>query len=91
MPQCQSLFSAVFGFRKVTQEIFSELDVTKDEVSIFTLPKWKSEAETEEGAEVATAPLGAGPPQAAPMHGVGPSGTHRPRPSAHIFSITRKP
>ena len=26
MPQCQFLFSAVFRFRKATQEIFSELD-----------------------------------------------------------------
>src|SRR6266480_3276419 len=30
-----SLFSAVFGFRKVTQEIFSELDETKSETPIF--------------------------------------------------------
>ena len=28
-----------FGFRKVTQEIFSELDVTKANVPIFTVPK----------------------------------------------------
>src|SRR6266480_2656587 len=31
-----SLFSAVFGFRKVTQEIFSELDGTKAETPIFS-------------------------------------------------------
>src|SRR6266576_1500110 len=31
-----SLFSAVFGFRKVTQEIFSELDETKAETPIFS-------------------------------------------------------
>jgi len=30
-----SLFLAVFGFRKVTQEIFSELDETKAETPIF--------------------------------------------------------
>ena len=36
MPQCQFLFSAVFGFRKVAQEIFSELDETNCEVPIFT-------------------------------------------------------
>ena len=29
MPQCQFLFSAVFGFRNPTQEILSELDGTK--------------------------------------------------------------
>jgi hypothetical protein len=31
-----SLFSAVLCFRKVTHEIFSELDETKDEVPIFS-------------------------------------------------------
>ena len=35
MPQCQFLFSAVFGFRKVVLEIFSELDETKAKVPIF--------------------------------------------------------
>ena len=29
MPRCQFLFSAVFGFRKVTYEIFSESDEIK--------------------------------------------------------------
>ena len=32
---------------------------------------------------MATPPLGAGQPQAAPRHGVGPSGAHRPCPSAY--------
>jgi hypothetical protein len=35
MPQCQFLFSAVLCFKKVTQEIFSELDETKPKVPIF--------------------------------------------------------
>jgi hypothetical protein len=35
MPQCQFLFSAVLYFRKVTQEIFSELDETKAKVPIY--------------------------------------------------------
>ena len=78
-------------FRKVTQEIFSELDNSKAEVPIFPDTSTESKPETEEGTEVATPPLGTGPPQAAPRHGVGPSGAHRPRPSAHIFSVTRKP
>ena len=30
------LFSAVFGFRKVSKEIFSELDGTKDKVNNFS-------------------------------------------------------
>ena len=37
LTRCHSascLFSAVFGFRKVTQEIFSELDETKSQVHI---------------------------------------------------------
>ena len=51
MPQCQFLFSAVFGFRKVTQEIFSELDVTKANVPIFTVPKRRTEDETKTGSQ----------------------------------------
>ena len=35
MPQCQFLFSAVFGFRKVVLEIFSELDEPKAKVPIL--------------------------------------------------------
>ena len=62
MPQCQFLFSAVFGFRKATQEIFSELDETKAEVPIFPGAKTESKPETEEGQGLATPPLGAAPP-----------------------------
>ena len=51
MPQCQFLFSAVFGFRKVTQEIFSELDETKTEVPIFTVPKTAVRRGVEEGLQ----------------------------------------
>ena len=49
MPQCQFLFSAVFGFRKVTQEIFSELDETNCEVPIFTRRR-RSPKESRRGA-----------------------------------------
>ena len=49
MPQCQFLFSAVFGFRKVTQEIFSELDKTNCEVPIFTRRR-RSPKESRRGA-----------------------------------------
>ena len=59
MPQCQLLFSAVFGFRKVTQEIFSKLDVTKAKVSIFTVPKLNSEGESKKCTRVGTPALGA--------------------------------
>ena len=46
MPQCQFLFFTIFGFRKVTQEIFSELDVTKQS-SYF----YHAETEDREGVE----------------------------------------
>src|SRR4051794_18250359 len=77
-----SCFLLFLYFRKVVQEIFSELDETKAKVTIFPDPKTESNAETEEGVEVATLPLGACQPLVARMHGVGPSGAHRPHPSA---------
>ena len=85
MPQCQFLFSAVFGFRKVTQEIFSESDVTNVNVPIFTVPKQRTKDETKTGSRAATPYLGVACPWPAPRVGVGPSGVHRPRPLAHIF------
>jgi hypothetical protein len=41
-------------FRKVTQEIFSELDETKAKPPIFPDTKTESKAETEEGQGLAT-------------------------------------
>ena len=49
MPQCQFLFSAVFGFRKVVLEIFSELDETKAQPPIF-LSRTRSPKERRRGA-----------------------------------------
>ena len=66
MPQCQFLFSAVFGFRKVTHEIFSELDVTKANVPI--LPCRSEGPKT--GARGATPYLGAAYPWPTPRVGV---------------------
>ena len=83
MPQCQFLFSAVFGSRKAVRAIFSEFDETKAKPPIFSDPKTESKAETEKCWEVATPCLGAGHLLAAPRGGVGPSGAHRPRPSAY--------
>ena len=83
--RASSCFLLFLCFRKVTQEIFSELDNSKAEVPIFPDTSTESKAETKEGAEVATPPLGADPPLAAPRHGEGPSGAHRPRPSAYKF------
>jgi hypothetical protein len=45
-------------FRKVIQEIFSELDKTKAKPPIFSDTKTESKAEMEEGTEVATPPGG---------------------------------
>ena len=49
MPQCQFLFSAVFGFRQVVLEIFSELDETKIQGPIF-LSRTRSPKERRRGA-----------------------------------------
>ena len=45
-----SLFSAVLYFRKVVQEIFSELDETKAEVNIFSVTKTESRGESKGAA-----------------------------------------
>ena len=91
MPQCQFLFSAIFCFRKVTQEIFLELDETKAEVPIFTVPKQESEGEKKMGARVATPALGAASPWPVPRGGVAPLGGHRPRLSAYLIFASGKP
>ena len=52
------LFSAVFGFKKVSKEIFSELDGTKDKVNNFS---WGTRS-PEESRRVR--PGGLDPPQA---------------------------
>ena len=49
MPQCQFLFSTVFGFRKVVLEIFSELAETKAQCPIF-LSRTRSPEEKRRGA-----------------------------------------
>jgi hypothetical protein len=59
-------------FRKVTQEIFSELDETKAKLPIFPDIKTKSKVEMEEGQGLATPWGGVGSPLAAPPGGVGP-------------------
>ena len=74
MPKCQFLFSAVFGFRNSTQEIFSELDETKAQGLIFHWVFQNTEGETERVHEVATPPGGAAKRGARPAMG-GPLGT----------------
>ena len=70
MPQCQFLFSAIFGFRNLTKEIFSELDDSKAKVPIFHVPMQWTWREVKMGCREPTPCLGAGPGQAAPIGGV---------------------
>src|SRR6266480_97499 len=62
LTRCRSasfLFSAVFGFRKVTQEIFSELDETKAETPIFPGTFQSTKEALQPDQEVVSPPLGA--------------------------------
>jgi hypothetical protein len=72
MPQCQfpifCYFLLFLCFRKVTQEIFSELDEMKPEPPIFPGRKTKIEGETEGGQGPTT--LGGGAPPSWPRQGV---------------------
>ncbi|KAK1643631.1 hypothetical protein QYE76_061436 [Lolium multiflorum] len=70
MPKCQLLFSAVFGFRNPSKEIFSELDEIKPRGPILPRSFPKTEEETKWGHEVAG--LRRGPSHAAPACSVGP-------------------
>jgi hypothetical protein len=54
MPKCQLLFSAVFGFRNPSNEIFSELDEINAQGPILPRSFQKTEEETKWGHEVAT-------------------------------------
>ena len=54
MPKSQLLFSAVFGFRNPSNEIFSELDEINAQGPISPRSFQKTEEETKWGHEVAT-------------------------------------
>ena len=54
MPKRQFLFSFVFAFRNLTQEIFSELNETKAHGLIFHGVFQNTEEETKRGHEAAT-------------------------------------
>jgi hypothetical protein len=58
-------------FRKVTQEIFSELDKTKAERPNIKRSFQKTEGETEESQRLASPPGGAAQPLATPPYGEG--------------------
>ena len=53
------MFFAVFGFRKVTQEIFSELDGTKTRDHNFAVTTQKTERESKTGIRSASPTPGA--------------------------------
>ena len=94
LTRCHSascLFSAVFGFRKVIKEIFSELDETKSHAPIFPDTTMESKEESEEGTEAPTTGGGTGPTPGMPPHGVGPSGLQRHCPFTHINLFDGKP
>ena len=91
MPQCQFLFSAFFGFRKVLKEIFSELDDFFLEVSFYLGTFQSTEEESKTEPEGPTPPPGAGAPLAARGGGVGPTELHRLRPFAYKYPFDQKP
>ena len=72
MPKCQLLFSADFGFRNPSKEIFSELDEINAQGPILPRSFQKTEESTKWGHEVARRVGGAAPPLAARPCGVGP-------------------
>jgi hypothetical protein len=73
MPQCQfPVFLLFLCFRKVTQEIFSELDETKAEHPEIYRSFQRTEEEMEKGHRAATPQGGAACPWPAPTCGEGP-------------------
>ena len=68
MPKCQFLFSAVFGFRNPSKEIFSELDEINAQDFIFpgSIQRVREAPEGSPGGPTHVA--GAGQPQAAPPY-----------------------
>ena len=73
MPKSQLLFSAVFGFRNPSKEIFSELDEINAQGLIFPRSFQKTERITKWGDEAPPRPGRAAKVGAAPPCCVGPS------------------
>jgi hypothetical protein len=73
MPQCEfPVFQLFLCFRKVTQEIFSELDETKAEHPEIYRSFQRTKEETERSQEAASPPGDAAQGLAAPPYGEGP-------------------
>ena len=83
MPKSQLLFSAVFGFRNPSKEIFSELDEINAQGPIFTRSFQKAERERKWGHEGATHQGGVAQALAAPACCVGRSRRPLTYPSAY--------
>jgi hypothetical protein len=66
MPQCQFLFSTVFGSRKAVRAIFSELGEINAKPPIFPGSVQNTEEESERGQGATTPHGGAGQTLAAP-------------------------
>jgi hypothetical protein len=91
MPQCQFLFSDVFLFQVFTEGNILGIGQDKSRSSYFAEMKTESKGETGKSWEAATPQGGMSPHLAVPLHVFGPSGLHRPRPSAYKFTSLGKP
>jgi hypothetical protein len=89
MPKRQFLFSAVFGFRNLTQEIFSELDETKAHYLIFHGMFQNTEGESEAASRGPKPQDGAARPPCAPAYGEATPGSTDIAPSP-IYSPRRE-
>src|SRR4051812_18079553 len=84
------LFSTVFGSRKASKEIFSELDGTNVKVNNFPWGTRSLEGRRR-GVPGQPHPLGAGGPCLAPRQGVGPMTTASASPFAYKNPPIQKP
>jgi hypothetical protein len=91
MSQFQFLFSAIFVFQKSYTANILGIGQNKSRSSYLSDTKTESKGETEMSHEPTTPGGGAAQPLAVPPYGVGPSGAHRPRPSAYKFTSSGKP
>ena len=90
MPSNSFLFSAVFRFRKATQEVFSELNGTKTSVNIFP-SRTRTLKEIQRGAVEPPHHLAARVhPPGVRAGGVGPTGLPWCQVFAHINPFIRK-
>ena len=90
MPKCQFLFSAVFGFRNPSNEIFSESDEINAQVPIFP-GTIQNTRELPEKGDMATRPHPGAARGGAPPYGLGSPGPLRLRLFAYLSRRDLKP